>query len=68
MYPEFEKKAFIYSRYTPALVTRLTGLKGDSLRMFLDRYEPGYQFVRQATNLELWSWIKIRYKSWTMPK
>lgn len=68
MYGNFEKRAFIYSRYTPALVTRLTGLKGDSLRMFLERYEPDYQFVRQATNLELWSWIKIRYKSWTMPK
>jgi hypothetical protein len=68
MYGDFERKAYVYSRYTPALVTRLTGLKGDSLRMFLQRYEPDYRFVRQATNLELWSWIKIRYKSWTMPK
>jgi hypothetical protein len=68
MYAQSEKNAFIYSRYTPALVTRLTGLKGDSLRMFLQRYQPGYAFVRHATDLQLWSWIRIRYKSWIMPR
>lgn len=64
MYSEFERKAFVESRYTPRLVARLTGLSGDSLGMFLARYEPGYDFCRSATDLEFWSWIKIRYASW----
>lgn len=64
MYSEFERKAFVQSRYTPRLVTRLTGLSGDSLRLFLARYEPDYDFSRTATDLEFWSWIKIRYASW----
>jgi hypothetical protein len=68
MYARSEKNAFIYSRYTPALVTRLTGLKGDSLRMFLQRYQPPYGFARRATDLQFWSWIMIRYKSWIMPR
>jgi len=65
MYAEFERKDFVESRYTPRLVTRLTGLKGDSLRMFLLRFEPSYDFTREATDLEFWSWIKIRYDFWT---
>ncbi|HEX5555876.1 MAG TPA: carboxypeptidase-like regulatory domain-containing protein [Chitinophagaceae bacterium] len=68
MYGKFEKKAFMDARYTPELVTRLTGLTGDSLQQFLQRFHPTYGFTRHATDLEFWSWIKIQYQSWIMPK
>lgn len=67
-YPQLEREAFIDSRYTPELVTRLTGLQGDSLRQFLYHYRPDYDFTRHASDLEFWSWIKMQYRAWTRPK
>lgn len=67
-YSASEQESFIDSRYTPALVHKLTGLSGDSLSLFLYRFRPGYLFARRATDLEFWSWIKIQYKHWIMPK
>lgn len=68
MFPEFEHDAFIDSRYTPELVTRLTGLSGDSLTQFLHLFRPDYDFTRAASDLEFWSWIKNQYKDWVKPK
>lgn len=68
MFPDFENDAFVDSRYTPQLVTRLTGLTGDSLTQFLHLYRPEYDFTRAASDLEFWSWIKKRYKDWIRPK
>lgn len=68
MFPNFEKDAYIDSRYTPELVTKLTGLTGDSLQSFLFHFRPDYDFTRAASDLEFWSWIKNQYKSWIMPK
>lgn len=67
-FSEMEQQSFIASRYTPALVQKITGLKGDSLSWFLYHYQPSYRFARYATDLEFWSWIKIKYKAWTKPK
>jgi hypothetical protein len=67
-FPQLEREAFIDSRYTPDLVTRLTGLHGDSLRQFLYRFRPEYSFTRHASDLEFWSWIKIQYRAWIKPK
>jgi hypothetical protein len=68
MFPNFENDAFIDSRYTPQLVTRLTGLTGDSLAQFLHQFRPAYDFTRAASDLEFWSWIKNQYKNWIRPK
>lgn len=68
MFPEFEHDAFIDSRYTPALIQKLTGLTGDSLQTFLVSFRPDYAFTRNASDLEFWSWIKNQYKDWIMPK
>lgn len=64
MFPKFEKQAFINSRYTPELVHKLTGLTGDSLSLFLFKFQPSYELVRTASDLVFWSWIKIQYSSW----
>ena len=68
MYPEFERQAFINSRYTPRLVHQLTGLTGDSLALFLYKFRPSYEFARVSTDLVFWSWIKIQYHVWIKPK
>lgn len=68
MFPEFEHDAFINSRYTPELVTRLTGLTGDSLTQFLRLFRPGYDYTRDVSDLEFWSWIKDKYRQWIKSK
>lgn len=68
MFPEFEHDAFVDSRYTPQLVTKLTGLSGDSLTQFLHLFRPTYDYTRAATDLEFWSWIKKQYEDWIKAK
>lgn len=51
--------------FTKDLVTRTTGLKGDQLLLFMVNYRPTYNFVMQANQYTLVSYIKqsyLRYK------
>ncbi len=59
---EIEK--FIDTRYTPALVTELTGATGDTIGHFMYAYPMAYDFARLATDLELKMWIRGNYKVW----
>ncbi len=59
---EIEK--FIDTRYTPELVTTLTGLTGDSIGYFMYAYPMSYDYARLASNLEIKMWIRDNYKSW----
>jgi len=59
---EIEK--FIDTRYTPELVTQLTGLEGDSIGHFMYAYPMDYEFARLASDLELKMWIRSSYKEW----
>lgn len=59
-----DREKFSNAQYTPEIVHRLTGLSGDSLQLFLRKYQPTYGFSRYATRLEFWSWIMIQYQSW----
>lgn len=64
MYKQFEKDAFIDSRYTRKLVHRLTGMTDDSLRIFMYKVRPDYNFARHSPDLLFWSWILRKYKAW----
>lgn len=64
MFSQFEKNAFISSRYTPKLVHTLTGLQDDSLRLFMFHHWPPYDFTRHAPDLVFWSWVKRQYQTW----
>lgn len=59
---EIEK--FVDTRYTPELVTALTGLTGDSIGHFMYAYPMSYDYARLATNLEVKMWIRDNYKNW----
>ncbi|HVI48376.1 MAG TPA: carboxypeptidase-like regulatory domain-containing protein [Chitinophaga sp.] len=56
-----EKENYIERIFTPEVVNQLTGLEGDSLSQFMLRYEPTYEFVRNATTYDLYEYIKHRY-------
>jgi hypothetical protein len=59
---EIEK--FIDTRYTPALVTKVTGITGDSIGHFMYAYPMRYDFARTATDLELKMWVRSNFKEW----
>ncbi len=59
---EIEK--YVDNRYTPQLVTELTGLTGDSIGHFMYAYPMPYDFARVSSNLEMKMWIRDNYKMW----
>jgi signal peptidase I len=52
-----EKEYYIDARFPAAYVARITGLKGDSLQVFLVSYRPTYTFCRQASNEDIFLYI-----------
>jgi len=52
-YEAYEQQKYINSRIRPRQLEDLFHLKGDSLQAFLLWYDPGYYFVRKATDYEL---------------
>jgi hypothetical protein len=63
-----EQEMFVSSIYTPALVNKVTQLEGDSLQRFMQQYNPGYTFVKNATTYDLYEQIKKYYLEFTKPK
>lgn len=60
-----EMERFVDTRYYPALVTKLTGLTGDSIGHFMYAYPMPYDFARAATDLEIKIWIRDSFKEWS---
>lgn len=58
---EYEENVVDY-RFTPDLVSGLTGLSGDQLHIFMSNYRPTYYFVLVASPYELASYIKTKYE------
>lgn len=58
------EQRYIDTKYTPVLVGSLTGLRNDSLILFMNTYPMDYTFARHASDMELKSWIKYNYRSY----
>lgn len=63
-YEEMEKEKYIDSRFTPVLVSQVTGLKGDSLQLFMRDNYPDYETMRAIGHNDLLYWITDKYKAW----
>ena len=50
------------STLTAALVSRITGLKDDTLAAFLVQYRPAYGFVLKATPYDIEVYIKDNFQ------
>jgi hypothetical protein len=48
-----EQNRYIDSRFSERLVTELTGLKGDSLLDFMDKYRPGIEKVKTMSDYDI---------------
>ena len=57
-----EEDYYIDSRFPIGRVAQLTRLQGDSLRIFMYRYRPSYQFCRGATSQDMFLYINDRVR------
>lgn len=55
---------YIDFRFPAPYVSRVTGLQGDSLRIFMYRYRPTYKFCREASNQDILLYINESLKKY----
>lgn len=57
-----EEDFFIDYKFPASRVSQLTGLKGDSLRIFMYRYRPTYKFCREASSQDILMYVNEKMK------
>lgn len=62
-----EEEKFIDYSFPPVWVERMTGLKGDSLSLFLYRYRPSYDFCRRTTRDQMLVYVSNSLKAFRKP-
>jgi len=53
-----EHEQYVDEHFNKGIVSRVTGLKGDTLSVFLTQYRPAYEFVKKSTDYEIEVYIK----------
>lgn len=69
-YADFEKEKYVDRTFNEDLVTRVTGLTGDSLHYFMRRYRPTYEQIRSMNDYTFFTFIKssvYRYRHFARP-
>ena len=61
-----EQNDYIRSRYSKQLITRVTGLKGDSLQLFTDRYYPVFTLLKKMSDYDLVIYLKQKLKAFRL--
>jgi len=62
-YDKFEKEKYVDKTFNAELITKFTGLKGDSLRYFMKRYRPTYEQLRAMNDYAFYSFIKTNVRA-----
>jgi len=57
-YDHFQKEKYIDYTFNDKLVTRITGLQGDSLQRYMQRYRPSYEQLRSMNEYTFYNYIK----------
>ncbi|MBS1530851.1 MAG: hypothetical protein JSU01_11120 [Bacteroidetes bacterium] len=63
-----EQANYIATRFNRGLVTRTTGLKGDSLNMFMEKYYPRVDWIRTASDYDIIIYIKTKAAEFSKPE
>ncbi|GAA4469751.1 hypothetical protein GCM10023093_29730 [Nemorincola caseinilytica] len=58
MYAEKEREKYVDHRFSPEMVSRVTGLKNDSLAKFMIRFRPTYEQVSSMNEYTFFTYIK----------
>ena len=56
-----EQGDYIATRFNRGLVTRITGLNGDSLNKFMDKYYPTIDWVKKASDYDMIQYVKAKF-------
>src|SRR5258708_92437 len=59
-----EEEFYIDSRYNKDNVAKYTHLQGDSLKQFMQKYRPSYEYCRRAANVDILVYINDSYKQY----
>jgi hypothetical protein len=65
---EQEREKFVDHRFSKALVRRLTGLDGEALDAFMQRYRPNYEFAAIASEYDFQLYIKKAFEAYSSGK
>lgn len=57
-----EEQHYVSYRFSADYISRLTHLEGDSLKQFMVRYRPTYDFCRSAANIDILVYINDSFK------
>lgn len=57
-----EKDYYVDFRFSRSRVSQLSGLRGDSMQLFMVRYRPSYEFCRNASNQDMLLYINDKLK------
>jgi hypothetical protein len=57
-----EEDYYIDYKFPATQVSKLTGLRGDSLRLFMNRYRPSYSFCRKAGDQDILQYVNEKFK------
>ncbi len=66
-YTEFEKEKYVDKTFNEEVITKFTGLKGDSLHYFIRRYRPSYEQLKSMNDYALYNFIKASAQRYRMP-
>jgi hypothetical protein len=58
MYNQFEREKYIDYTFTEALVSSLTGLRGDSCQTYLRMFRPSYEALHSMSEYNFYAFIK----------
>lgn len=62
-----EEDLYVDSRYNKDYVAKITRLKGDSLKLFMRKYRPSYEYCRKAATVDILVYINDCYKLFMRP-
>jgi hypothetical protein len=57
-FAEAEKEKYVDKTFNAALITKFTGLTGDSLKYYMVRYRPSYEELRNMNDYSFFTYIK----------
>lgn len=66
-YKEFEREKYVDKTFNAELITKFTGLKGDSLRYFMRRYRPSYEQLKAMNDYSFYNFIQSNARRYRSP-
>ena len=70
-FKDFEKEKYVDKTFTEEVVTKYTGLQGDSLHYFMRRYRPSYEQLKSMNDYTFYNFVKTsvyRYRTYNTPR